>query len=70
MSTMTSTDQLATITAGAQRIAELAEQLEQLRQAQDARIVTAHAAGRTMTELVKADGRSRQMLHRVVRDAG
>ena len=67
MSDMTSTDHLDDIAAGAQRVAELAEQLEQLRRDQDNRIIAARSAGITMTELVAADGRSRQMLHRITR---
>lgn len=69
MTTMTSTDQLAAITTGAQHIAELTEQLEQLKRDQDDRIIAARANGITMTELVAADGRSRQMLHRITRAA-
>ncbi|MGV9744571.1 hypothetical protein ACWDTG_06615 [Rhodococcus zopfii] len=66
---MTSTDHLDDIAAGAREIADALAHLDQLRQAQDARIIAAHASGKTMTELVAADGRSRQMLHRVIRAA-
>ena len=64
---MTSTDTLTRIAERARAIAQLATELENLRAAQDADVITAYRDGTPITAIVAVDGRSRQMLHRLVK---
>lgn len=62
-------DRLNAIARGARRIDELEQELSRRRALQDADIVMARQEGAPWSEIVAADGRSRQMLNRVIRAA-
>lgn len=62
-------NRLNAISRGARRIDELEQELARCRALQDADIVMARQEGAPWSEIVAVDGRSRQMLNRVVRAA-
>lgn len=55
--------------AGARHVAELERALAEARERQDSLVVAMRRGGAPWVEIVAADGRSRQMLNRVYRDA-
>lgn len=66
---MNSHDIFDRMAARAQEIAKLTAQLEELRREQDADVLATHQQGASIKDIVAIDGRSRQMIHRVIRDA-
>lgn len=66
---MTSTDTITAIAERARRVADLEDALDRARADQDAAVVAARDAGTPWADIVAADGRSRQMLNRIYRNA-
>lgn len=64
---MTNMDRLTTLVRRARHIADLELQIARARSEQDRDVVAARQEGLSWSEIVEADGRSRQMLNRVYR---